>query len=246
MKRIFEDILDDIDLKDDDDVVSKLDDNDVVDLKQFGFRFDITIEHVDIPPYNRISWKNILRYIHDNNDKIFNKLKQLLNIYADSFWVDNDFTVLFGVDKPFEKGIKKVNIDYDDVYNANYVYTNAYFNFDSNLNHLLNLIYRLENFQKINRLNFGLMNVYIYQVNRGIPILNFNNNTIINALTKSIEQDFDIDDTVIQVSNIIYEYFYKNDHILKFKGLKQDDANILEYIKTCVRKFIKYNRNRLL
>ncbi len=245
MKRIFEDILDDIDLKDDDSVVSKLDDINVVDLKQFGFRFDIIIEYTDTPPYNRISWKNILRYIQDNNDKIFNELKQLLNIYADSFWVDNEFTVLFGVDKPFEKSIKKVNIDYDDVYNANYVYTNAYFNFDNNLNHLLNLIYKLENFQKINRLNFGLMNVFIYKVNKGIPILNFNNNKIIDKLTK-IEQDFDIDDTVIQVSNIIYESFYKNEHILNFKGLKQDDANILEYIKTCVRKFIKYNKNRSL
>ena len=87
MKRIFEDILDDIDLGDNEEsnVVSRLDNNNNVDWEQFEFAFTISINLQK----DSTDWKIVTPKRVEEFKESFLRFKKKLNVYLDSYWTDD-------------------------------------------------------------------------------------------------------------------------------------------------------------
>ncbi len=214
--RIFEDILDDIDITDETSPINKLSDDSLIDLKQFKF---------------------ILYIGGENNSILFSateNLKKYLDVYLDSYWTDETlYTFLDDVfDKYRDKGIQMFSGF--DLLNAQLrfasIWQKFYINFDNNFGHLIKLFDLLSSLEeRIELYQYNGSNIEYIQTKDGFsPVESF----LVHSKSKFKNKSRKIED----YSNLIYDKFYLENKVLNFKGIEPD--NIKEYITDKVTKYM--------
>ena len=172
MKRIFEDILDDIDLDNNDldnNTVSRLiDDSSLVDSGHYSFILYVGFYLGSITQRNRIDTgdiKNVLKskekFYNNNCSDLFKKVEKYLDVYTDEYWTDNLMhtnacNVL--LDDLTENVLISAIIRNNAL--MNFFYTNKvyYINFDNNYHHFFKFLYIYSNY------------FYPYQQNKTFPL----------------------------------------------------------------------------
>ena len=139
MKRIFEDILDDIDIEEESNVVTDLvnSSNDAVDISQYDYVlylcFNVYSELLD-----KINVLKIEKVKESAYDNIVVPLKKKFDVYLDSYWTDE----IIYVDDLDLNSWNESDLRYKK--DAE-VYYKVYLKLDSNLNHLISFIYSVIN-----------------------------------------------------------------------------------------------------
>ncbi len=243
MKIILEDILDDIDLKDDDiDVVSRLSNSDDdIDTDQFDFVAYIINVNDDI------------NYKDDINERCINffngDLTKALDIYLDSYKLN----ILKNADEGFDL-LCDLNV-IDDLsispeYDGN-VYCQIFFNFDGNLMHMLyffdiifcvspcySYFYRnhesdeyvcITQFKSVKRKSsFNVVNPKHFF--RTYGFCNYLKGTVTQNAVKSLAES-------------LFQLFWKKTRVLKLGNFNTDDER-KEYILNTINRFIKNKQRR--
>ena len=230
--KLFEDILDDIDLGDSEDsnVVSKLSsDDNAVDLKQFHYVFYFSLYFFN--EIDRTIYKE-----SKNVNKVIPIITNTANTYLSSYYGRNKVSLI----KRNEK--EPIDLSDDDDINpdtASMLYYKLYFNFDSNLYHILHFMLFVEtsSYLKNNFISKDFKNsvVLTSYIKYGDDILDNNrillkpiilNQTIIEIKEKQLNE----------ITDEIYKQFYLKDKILKLDEFKTEEKK-KSYIKNCVTKF---------
>ena len=139
MKRIFEDILDDIDIEDNSEssVITKLDDSNVTDVSRYDYVlylcFNVYSELLD-----KINVLKIEKVKESAYDNIVVPLKKKFDVYLDSYWTDG----IIYVDDLDLNSWNESDLRYKK--DAE-VYYKVYLKLDGNLNHLISFIYSIMN-----------------------------------------------------------------------------------------------------
>ena len=213
--RIFEDILDDIDITDETSPVNKLSDNSLIDLKQFKFILYIGGEDI-----------SILYSATENFKKHF-------DVYLDSYWTDETlYTFLDDVfDTYRNKGVQMFSgLDLNAQLRFASIWQKFYINFDNNFGHLIKFFDLLSSRPERSELyQYNGSNIEYIQTKDGFsPVESF----FVHSKNKTKNKSRIIED----YSNLIYNKFYLENKVLNFKGIEPD--NIKEYITDKVTKYI--------
>lgn len=244
MKIILEDILDDIDLKDDDiDVVSRLDnsDDDIVNTDQFDFVAYIINVNDDI------------NYKDDVNERCINffngDLTKSLDVYLDSYKLN----ILKNADEGFDL-LCDLNI-IDDLggcpeYDGN-VYCQIFFNFDGNLMHMLHffdIIFCVSScYSYFYRNHESDEYVYLTWFKSVKRKSSFN---VVNPkhffMTYgwgNYPKDLVSQNAVESLAESLFQLFWKKIKVLKLGNFNTDDER-KEYILNTINKFINNKRRK--
>ncbi len=228
MRRIFEDILDDIDLDNDENIISKLSQND--DFEHSAFDYQIVIWH-----YPNSDNAEIENEVFVKNAE---KLKRKLDVYLDSFRldileIDNDAWTFFE-----NYGVL---IDETDLKNK---YCRIYLNFDGNLMHMLKcfneIVFQADLYKMlIDQKTKKELKLKLNILDDNYP-LDFFNKYKNNPLTyKNVEKI-----KVIRLADVLIDLFWNKRQVLKlgeFKNLSQQKTFVIDAIK----KFIKNNNGNI-
>ena len=222
--RIFEDILDDIDIQsEDDDVISRISKNEYQSTDNYKYGCYITVYYYFLPETvdrnnNPLPEMNV-KSEYNRILKLINELKQKLNVYLDSYLMQ------FSEDKfemDLEKEYKKMKSS-GKTKTAGTMTFKIYFNLDRNLVHLLRLFCSLY--------EFHLNTFYLRDdINNNKKEINC---YIIQWFFKDFEQQriSDMDTRLSNIANFILDNF-END-------LNVGDSNKKEYVIQNIRKIIK-------
>ena len=242
MRRIFEDILDDIDLEDYSSPVSHMD-NDAVDVS----KYDFVIYLLDSRIFNKNVDEARVEYINTI-------LEKQLDVYLDSYYLE-----LFKLDDEWAENNPRYLIKDSSYGNT---CCRIFFNVDGNVMHLLNF------FDSVYRVNVTYRGLYDnkYLVKNDAQPFSFNerNDSHIPVFiygifdkkyneypsyffkrncNKNYHEFGQLDEQKKKLVNSLFILFYQNKHVLKFKGFDNDD-DIKQYLAKTVDKFIK-NKKRL-
>ena len=252
--RIFEDILDDIDIQSADveeDVISKIQDN-YVDTSIYDYLLYIPI------------YKEVLELGNKElDDTITSKLKLLknaLNVYLDSYYFNENEILIYDISN-IQK-YQNINKEFkmfseederlltDNVLLENCIYYRIYFNFDNNLMHMLKFFYIVTN--SITNLE-ECYRCMIYKRSESkniIGLINYSESSIKYTKTKYGSFPFSIFlrkkyskeriitfEEIKQISYMIYDKF---GNILKIKQTSNKEEDTITYIRNCVKRFMLY------
>jgi hypothetical protein len=242
MRRIFEDILDDIDLKDDSSSVSHMD-NDVVDIS----KYDFVIYLLDERKFNKDVDDARVEYINTI-------LERQLDVYLDSYYLE-----LFKLDDEWVENNPKFFIKESSYENT---CCRIFFNVDGNVMHLLNFfdsVYRVNATRRylydnkylvendaqpfsFNERNDSYVHVSVYGIfdkkYNNYPSYFFKRNC-----NKNYHNFGQLEEQKKYLVDSLFKLFYQDKHVLKFNGFDNDD-DIKQYLAQTVDKFIK-NKKRL-
>ena len=247
MKKIFEDILDDIDIESSEDsVINKLSaDTEIIPNRQ---DFDYVLYLGEFISTHQLLYnsdedfiKTINFYFKDDIDSI----KEKFNIYLDSYWIDDN---IYSQDQIILKYGSNL-IEYMPKEDENFIlktqtlYQRIYFNFDNNLMHILHFLYIIANMRTtINRLYYRISNEELTykdkekQTYEGGFIdmsIFFNNHRLKNDNNKFIASNLEIEN----FSNAIIEFFYEKKKLLKLDNFEKYDQKI--YVIKAIENFIQ-------
>lgn len=234
MRRIFEDLLDDIDIENDSDVVSRLG-KDEESFSQYDFVLYIMNSNSITKRKNTVN-----EYIK----LYFNELERQLDVYLDSYHID-----IFEIDDNNE--VFKQSEDLFFVTKEMYgnVCVRLYFNFDGNLSHMLNFIYSLYYFFS------ECISYYLYKNNES-SFCNLTQTKIISCYdTENIIKEgeklliYDPKQPEIKnaeyITDILLDIFWKKYKVLNFKEFSNNDQ-IRTYMINKIEKFIDFKKNETL
>ncbi len=213
MTRIFEDILDDIDIEEESNVVTDLanSSNDTVDVSQYDYVLELCFNVYDI--LDGFSMMKLERIEEDAYDEIIVPLKKKFDVYLDSYWTDDAIYV-------DERRLDSWNKA--DLLKANKTFLNVYYkvylNFDGNLNHLISFIYSATNPNP--QMSYALYDMYYSNL--------FKNDNIEQKITEifdyiesyNLSQKYINNQTYLYtfhgMATKIYQFFYNQNRVLKF------------------------------
>ena len=213
MTRIFEDILDDIDIEEESNVVTDLanSSNDAVDVSQYDYVLDVCFNVYDV--LDRASMTKIERIEEDSYDEVIVPLKKKFDVYLDSYWTDD---VIYVVDDRSRLD----SWNKADLLNQNKMFLNVYYkvylNFDGNLNHLISFIYSATNPNP--QMSYALYDMYYSNLFKNDDIQEPEIFDYIES--QNLSQKYINDQTYLYTFHglaiKIYEIFYNQNRVLKF------------------------------
>ena len=238
MKRIFEDILDDIDIEEESNVVTDLvnSSNDAVDISQYDYVlylcFNVYSELLD-----KINVLKIEKVKESAYDNIVVPLKKKFDVYLDSYWTDE----IIYVDDLDLNSWNESDLRYKK--DAE-VYYKVYLKLDSNLNHLISFIYSV--------INPNPKMLYIFNTMYYCRL--FKNDNIegtdiiqhIEAYNLSIENvnKHSAFYRFHTMANMIYDFFHEQNRVLKFpENLKPEEC--IDKIENKLIAFTERKKNYL-
>ncbi len=249
MKRIFEDILDDIDLGDSEqnDVVSRLDNNNVVDWKQFEFAFTISVNL-----QKDLNWEIVTpKRVKEEFTEPFFRFKEKLNVYLDSYWTDDQ---LYCQKEEYVEQFKDtydvkllpedwpVRLEFPQ--HGGYC---VFFNFDGNIFHLLRFFDELWNLDCGIDICFGLYwlnakNIdWKYNFIRDISIRNFLRDSDNQKYYVISKKSFEYQKLTDQIFNLFWNYCrnWRNQPKNRYLNLKEfnSDEERKQYILKSLMKY---------
>ncbi len=236
MKRIFEDILDDIDLGDSEqnNIVTDLanSSNDAVDVSQYDYVlylcFNVHSELLD-----KINVLKIEKVKESAYDNIIVPLKKKFDVYLNSYWTDGNIYV---------DDLDLNSWDESDLRNKKNaeVYYKVYLKLDGNLNHLISFIYSVMNPNP--KMLYIFNNMYYCKLFKNDNIEGTDILQHIEAYNLSIENvnKHSAFYRFHMMANMICEFFYDQDRVLKFPGnLKWED-----YVYIVENKLITFAKRK--
>ena len=246
MKRIFEDILDDIDIEDNSEssVITKLDDSNVTDVSRYDYVLYIRFNILPLLYYTK--QENLKMVKMGALKEFINPLKQKLDVYVDEYWTD-DILYCNG-----ENVNSWSNKNIDEFHMLDNVYYKVYLTLDGNLNHLISFIYSVRNLNS--DASYALKNMFsckmyendnqekkdlfehIYSEMLYLPVikdfLKHKTDDYFNRSYSSIPEEY------IKMVIGIYVNFYQNKRLLKLP-LEQSEWNNELYIWQRIKNFIR-------
>jgi hypothetical protein len=204
-------------------------DDDAVDLNQFHYVFYFSLYFFS--EINRTIYKE-----SKNVNKVIPIIKNTADAYLDSYYGRNKVSLI----KKNEK--EPIELSDDDEINpdtTNMLYYKLYFNFDSNLYHILYFMLFVETslYLKNNFISKDFKNnvVLTSYIKYGDDILD-NNKILLRPIILN-QTSIEIKEKQLnEITDEIYKQFYLKDKILKIDGFKTEEKKKL-YIKNCVEKF---------